>query len=103
MTNGEPHDGKVMAAQPDALLARCDELCCALDETHEVAAVVDIHDRAITLEKNARRARDKEARRKARELWLGAERKAGQLLIDAGKAGLRESGRATKGFRAGAP
>jgi hypothetical protein len=55
------------------------------------------------LEKNARRARDKEAKRKARELWLGAERKAGQLLIDAGKAGLRESGRATKGFRAGAP
>jgi hypothetical protein len=92
-----------VAAKPHALLARCDELCRALDDAREVAAVVGIHDQAITLETNARRARNKEARRKAREIWLEAERKAGQLLIDTGKAGLRESGRATKGFRAGAP
>jgi hypothetical protein len=75
----------------------------AIAEAREVDEAVGIRDEAIRLETNARRARNKQARRKARELQLEAARKAGQLLIAMQKAGLRETGRATKGFRAGAP
>jgi hypothetical protein len=53
------------------------------------------------LETYARRARNTEAERKATEIQLCAMRKAGQLLIEAGKAGLRETGRPTKGAKVG--
>jgi hypothetical protein len=69
----------------------------ALDEAHEIAAVAGIRDQAIVEETHARRARNKEATRQAREIQLLAIRKGGQLLTKSGQAGLRKSGRATKG------
>jgi DNA topoisomerase VI subunit B len=79
-----------------------DALRRALEEAHEVAEVAGIRDQAIALETHARRrARNTEAKRKATEIQLCAMRKAGQLLLEAGKAGLRGTGRPTKGAKVG--
>jgi hypothetical protein len=72
-----------------------------IEEAHEVAKVAGIRDQAIALETYARRARNTGAEREAIEIQLLAMRKAGQLLIEAGKAGLRETGRPTKGAKVG--
>jgi Histidine kinase-, DNA gyrase B-, and HSP90-like ATPase len=72
-----------------------------IEEAHGVAKVAGIRDQAIALETYARRARNVEAERQAVEIQLLAMRKAGQLLIEARKAGLRETGRPTKGAKVG--
>jgi len=72
-----------------------------IEEAHEVAEVACIRDRAIAWATNARRARNTEAERQAVEIQLLAMRKAGQLLIAMQKAGLRETGRPTKGAKVG--
>jgi hypothetical protein len=87
----------------DALtpLPDSDALRTAVEEAHEVAEVAGIRDQAIALETYARRVRNVEAERQAVEIQFLAMRKAGQLLIAMQKAGLRETGRPTKGAKVG--
>jgi hypothetical protein len=60
--------------------ARYDAMCRAIDAAYEVDEVKDIRDKAIALETYSKQARNKEAERRAREIRLRAERKAGKLL-----------------------
>jgi hypothetical protein len=60
-------------------LARYDEMCRAIDAAYKVDEAKDIRDQAIALETYARQAHNIEAERKACEIRLRAERKAGEL------------------------
>jgi|SRR6516164_4691190 hypothetical protein len=61
-------------------LVRYDAMCRAIDAAHEVDEVKDIRDKAVALEHYARQAQNTDAERRACEIRLRAERKAGQLL-----------------------
>lgn len=61
-------------------LVRYDAMCHAIAAAYEVDEVKDIRDKAIALEKYCQQARNLEAERRAREIRLRAERKAGELL-----------------------
>jgi hypothetical protein len=69
-----------------SLPIRYDAMCRAIDAAYEVDEVKDIRDKAIAFEVYARQARNTEAERRACEIRLRAERKAGQLLIGMEKA-----------------
>src|SRR5215472_5983010 len=74
-------------------LVRYDAMCRAIDAAHKVDEVKDIRDKAVALEHYARQARNTDAERRACEIRLRAERKAGQLLTKMPKAdGAREPG-----------
>jgi hypothetical protein len=77
------HEG---TARPLNELARYDAMCRAIDAAYEVDEVKDIRDRAKALEVYAQQAQNVEAERKACEIRLRAERKAGQLLAGMDKA-----------------
>jgi hypothetical protein len=62
-----------------ASLARYDAMCRAIEAAYEVDEVKDIRDQAMALEVYARQAHNVEAERKACEIRLRAERKAGAL------------------------
>jgi len=62
-----------------ASLARYDAMCRAIEAAYEVDEVKDIRDEAIALETYARQAHNTEAERRACEIRLRAERKAGAL------------------------
>ena len=64
--------------QPGALI-RYDAMCKAIDAAYEVDEVKDIRDKAIALEVYSRLARNTENERRACEIRLRSERKAGQL------------------------
>jgi hypothetical protein len=66
------------AAKPSSL-ARYDAMCRAIEAAYKVDEVKDIRDQAIALEVYARQAHNTEAERKACEIRLRAERKAGPL------------------------
>ena len=68
-------------------LARYDAMCRAIDAAHKVDEVKDIRDKAVALEHYARQAQNTEAERRACEIRLRAERKAGQLLTKTVKKG----------------
>jgi len=61
-------------------LVRYDAMCTAIDNAFEVDEVKDIRDKAMALEAYSRQARNTEAERRACEIRLRAERKAGSLL-----------------------
>jgi hypothetical protein len=61
-------------------LIRYDAMCRAIDSAHKVDEVKDIRDKAVALEHYARQAQNTDAERRACEIRLRAERKAGQLL-----------------------
>jgi hypothetical protein len=61
-------------------LVRYDAMCRAIDAAHKVDEVKDIRDKAVALEHYARQAQNTDAERRACEIRLRAERKAGQLL-----------------------
>jgi hypothetical protein len=63
----------------DVNLVKYDAMCRAIDAAYEVDEVKDIRDRAIALEYYAKQAHNTEAERRACEIRLRAERKAGQL------------------------
>ena len=63
-----------------ALPARYDTMCRAIDAAYKVDEVKDIRDKAIAWEVYARQAKNVEAERRACEIRLRAERKAGVLL-----------------------
>jgi len=67
-------------------LARYDAMCRAIDAAYEVDEVKDIRDKALAIETYARQAQNVEAERRACEIRLRAERKAGQLLAAMEKA-----------------
>jgi hypothetical protein len=60
-------------------LIRYDNMCDAIDAAYEIDEVKEIHDKAVALEHYARQAHNMEAERRACEIRLRAERKAGQL------------------------
>lgn len=61
-------------------LVHYDHMCRAIDAAYEVDEVKDIRDKAMAFEAYARQAKNTEAERRACEIRLRAERKAGQLL-----------------------
>lgn len=71
---------EVAAPQGEAFpLARYDAMCRAIDAAYEVDEVKDIRDRALAFEVYARQAKNIDAERRACEVRLRAERKAGEL------------------------
>jgi len=74
-------------------LVRYDAMCRAIDAAHAVDEIKDIRDKAKALEACARIAQNTDAERRAAEIRMRAERKAGQLLAATPKAkGAREPG-----------
>ena len=60
-------------------LVRYDAMCRAIDAAHQIDEVKDIRNEAARLEHYARQAQNTDAERRAAEIRLRAERKAGQL------------------------
>lgn len=72
---------------------RYDAMCRAIDAAYKVDEVKDIRDKARAWEIYARQAKNVEAERRACEIRLRAERKAGKLLKEMEKAkGAAEKG-----------
>ena len=61
-------------------------MCRAIDQAYKVDEVKDIRDKALAFEVYARQAKNPEPERRACEIRLRAERKAGQLLSKREKA-----------------
>jgi len=61
-------------------LVRYDSMCRAIAECHSVDEVADLHNKARALEMYAKQAQNVEAERKATEIRLRAERRAGELM-----------------------
>jgi hypothetical protein len=78
-------------------LVRYDAMCSAIEAAHKVDEVKDIRDKAVALEHYARQAQNTDAERRACEIRLRAERKAGQLLAKMPKANGRLAGRNADG------
>ncbi len=75
-------------------LTKYDAMCRAIDSAYEVDEAKDIRDKAVALEAYFQQAKNVEAERRACEIRLRAERKAGQLLAKMEKAkGVRLDGR----------
>jgi hypothetical protein len=72
--------------QSNARLVRYDAMCRAIDAAFEVDEVKGIRDKAIALETYARLAHNVEAERRACEIRLRAERKAGKISARLEKA-----------------
>lgn len=72
-------------------LIRYNAMCSAIDAAYEIDEVKDIRDQAVALEAYAKQAKNTEAERRACEVRLRAERKAGQLLAKMEKARPRGS------------
>ncbi|MDH3595780.1 MAG: hypothetical protein OEU09_14105 [Rhodospirillales bacterium] len=66
-------------------LVRYDAMCRAIAEAYAVDEVKDIRDKALAFEAYAKQAKNTEAERRACEIRLRAERKAGQLLQEMDK------------------
>jgi hypothetical protein len=71
-------------------------MCLAIAECHRVDEVKDIRDRARAFEVYAKQALNLDAERKAAEIRIRAERKAGELLKEMKSGGHRQSGRGSK-------
>jgi len=71
----------------DTGLVRYDAMCHAIAEAHQIDEVKDLRDKAMALEHYARQAQNLDAERKACEIRLRAERRAGELLRAGQEAG----------------
>jgi hypothetical protein len=71
-------------------LIRYDAMCLAIAECHRVDEVKDIRDRARAFEVYAKQALNLDAERKAAEIRIRAERKAGVLLKEMKDTGQRQ-------------
>lgn len=70
-----------MSAQPETIrLVRYDAMVHAIAECHSIDEVADLRNKARALEIYAKQAQNVDAERKACEIRLRAERKAGELL-----------------------
>lgn len=74
-------------------LVRYDAMVTAISECHRVDEVKDFRDKALALEMYARQARNLDAERKAAEVRLRAERRAGELLKEQADNGQRDAGK----------
>lgn len=74
-------------------LVQYDAMCRAIDACYQVDEVKAIRDKALAIEMYAMQAKNIEAERRAVEIRLRAERKAGQLLAEMKKS---EGGRPSK-------
>src|SRR5712692_4367740 len=72
-------------------LARYDAMCTAIAACHRVDEAKEIRDQAKALEVYAHEALNTEAERKAIEIRIRAERRAGKLLKAAKEAGPRKN------------
>jgi hypothetical protein len=70
------------ATSPPTSLAIYDSMVLAIDRCYQVDEVKDLRDKAMAFEHYARQAQNVEAERKAIEVRIRAERRAGQLLKD---------------------
>lgn len=77
-------------------LVRYDAMCSAIEACHSVDEVKQIRDKALALAKYAEQAKNTEAERKATEIRLRAERKAGEILANMKDSGDRATGRPDK-------
>ena len=77
-------------------LVRYDAMCRAIDQAYRVDEVKDLRDKAMALEAYAKQAKNTEAERRACEIRLRAERKAGSLLKTMAKSKERPKGRQPK-------
>lgn len=64
----------------------------AIAVCHSVDEIKDLHDKALALELYTRQARDLEAERKASDIRLRAERRAGELLGELARSTKKEAG-----------
>lgn len=71
-------------------LVRYDAMCLAIAECHKVDEVTEIRHRARALEVYAAQAMNRDSERKAAEIRIRAERRAGQLLQEMKQLGKRE-------------
>lgn len=69
----------VPAPRQDIALPRYEEMCRAIAEAYQTDEVKEIRDKAMALEAYFRQAKNTEAERRACEIRLRAERKAGEL------------------------
>jgi len=72
-------------------LVRYDAMCSAIAECHSVDEVAELHNKARALEIYAKQAQNVEAERKATEIRLRAERKAGELYAQMHRTPPREA------------
>lgn len=73
-------------------IVRYDAMVLAINECHKVDEVKEIHSKARALEVYAQQAKNRDAERKASEVRIRAERRAGELLIEMKQNGQRHSG-----------
>lgn len=73
----------------DLGLARYDKMCTAIAECHKIDEAKDIRDKARAIEVYAQQAKNTDAERKAAEIRIRAERKAGELLREMKETGKR--------------
>jgi hypothetical protein len=79
-----------MTARAGAMVdARYVTMCTAIAECHRVDEVKDLRDKALALEVYARQAKNTDAERKACDIRIRAERRAGKLLKELAEAELR--------------
>ena len=71
-------------------LARYDAMCKAIAECHRVDEVKELRDKARALEVYAQQAQNLEAERKAIQIRIRAERRAGELLREMKERGERQ-------------
>ena len=82
----------VLAAEQQPGLVRYQAMCKAIADCHSVDEVKGLRDKAKALEVYAQQAQNFEAERKACEIRIRAERRAGELLREMKETGNRDAG-----------
>jgi hypothetical protein len=99
---GEATRARYRRGDPMKGLMRYDAMCAAIDKAYAVDEVKDIRDKAMAFEAYSRQARNVDAERKACDIRIRAERKAGQLLkkMEKAKGVLKRGKNLPRGHRA---
>src|SRR5262245_9154556 len=82
-----------MSLAPEKVeMVRYDAMVHAIAECHRLDEVKDLHDKALALQLYAKQAKNVEAERKACEIRLRAERRAGELMAMLERSTPKEKG-----------